>query len=623
MNKQHSLDLSRQGLSNQLVLSEILSLTRKFSFFEELINIPQPPCTLSNRDIFKCGKLLSDIHTYLVELVKILKLVSEASSEYSNNSNVNILDWYFEGKEGVFDLLRNIDSIESILNQLILVFEENNNQIPQDLVASFHQTNEILLDVKKRIILFKRNLDLAINYQEINQGIIKCLITEIEDCIKNIFKLREIKISSPKRNLPKFNLDDIISKMKINDFTSNVSLKSIRLPTFNDLDERLYLEYLELESKINPLKISLNIVPIKIEEFNSMCLGQFKQARQEIFTSYESMDTKWTYLQQQMSLIKHETIDVKWNEIFQYLIEEIEEQCQYIIEEIKCSSLSSSPSTHSSQSSLLTEGIASTYKQCSNTITIITKAFNEGIITQENLVDLFNNNLLPKWKQACDLIQDSNKANRHKSMPISSSSGFKSFQTGSRHSFDGAKVKSEIGGIDIGLDIEPVSVPFSISKPDRVKSFIDSGVTGENLQQKLKDVSKDYNQFNSAAFFNKIISRKCNFQSKIPRIFTNYHELGHPIIEKKINLNCKIPEINFTHPVFNSPERASARTREQYSYSPENVRRGSSSISTLSSTKFSMSLLDKPNLAFEKLATPAKRPVTAGSTNSSRRGLYK
>ena len=53
------------------------------------------------------------------------------------------------------------------------------------------------------------------------------------------------------------------------------SFKSMRLPTFSDLDEKLYNDYLELESKIDPLRTSLSIVPLRIDDFNTMCAGQF------------------------------------------------------------------------------------------------------------------------------------------------------------------------------------------------------------------------------------------------------------------------------------------------------------------------------------------------------------
>ncbi|EGW32600.1 uncharacterized protein SPAPADRAFT_153731 [Spathaspora passalidarum NRRL Y-27907] len=607
----------RQSLRPDVTaLSEVLSTAPNFSFFDELINIPQPGSKLLKHDIFRSGKLLQDIQSYLLDLIKILKFVSEVSNEHIH---ANVLDWYLEGKEALFDIVRTIDSIESILNQLILVFESDEDEhIPSELVTSFDNANDVLLEVKKYMILVKRSLDIAINYQEINQGIIKALITEIEDCIKSIFKLRELKIASPKRVLPKFNLNDITRKMKINDFTATaggVSMKTIRLPTFNDTDEKLYCEYLEIESKINPLKISLNIVPIKIDEFNNMCSSAYKHEREEILAGYESMCEKWQYLHREMALLKHDTIDVKWNEIFKYLIEEIADQCDFMIEEIPtstCSSLSSSPSTASSStSSLITDEIAIAYKQCANSITMITKAFNEQIIHDEALAEQFNNKLLPKWKQVCDLIQDS-KSSRHRSLPVfkpSVAAGLKSFQTGSRHSYDGAKLNSWLGGIDIGLDVENTAVPLSVEKPDRIKSFNNSEVNGKNLEYKLKNVFEETEtsvpEFNYTNFFNQILSSTAKFESKIPKIAPNYHRLGFPIIKKKINPNCKIPEINFTHPVFNSPER----NKEAYDFESPTRARPVSAISSLpTGTKFSLNQ-DKPDLAFEKYTSP-KRPVS-------------
>ena len=46
--------------------------------------------------------------------------------------------------------------------------------------------------------MFKKYLDISINYREIIDSVIKSLSNEIEDCIKCILKLKELKLASPK-----------------------------------------------------------------------------------------------------------------------------------------------------------------------------------------------------------------------------------------------------------------------------------------------------------------------------------------------------------------------------------------------------------------------------------------
>ncbi|KAF6069552.1 hypothetical protein FOB64_003194 [Candida albicans] len=362
-------------------LSHVLSTIPNFSFFDELINLPQPSTSnpsesfnLSQRDVFQITKVLEDINLYLNDLLMIFNNVEQASKNV-----VDVLDWYFEGKSLLQDLLRNIENIDSIISQLLLVVESSNNHesIGNNLLAIFEEISDLVLDVKKSSI-----------------------INEIEDCIKCILKLKELKLASPKNVLPNFTLQSIISKMKINDLSSGTfSFKSMRLPTFSDLDEKLYNDYLELESKIDPLRTSLSIVPLRIDDFNTMCAV-----------------SKWNMLLKEKNSYKKDNINVKWNEIFEYLIEEIFKECGRLIREVGSSSsnVTIPPATGGGGGgTTITDEVGNKYKMCSNSITLIQKAFKENIITDPELVTIFNHDLVPKWEELNNII--TNNGNQSKS----------------------------------------------------------------------------------------------------------------------------------------------------------------------------------------------------------------
>lgn len=630
-------------------LSDLLSSAPKFSFFDKLIDIPAPPPSssastgnhnnysssnnnnvmmkLGHHDIFKISKIVEDIHLYLIDLLQILLNVSQVGNMHGSMN----LEWYFEGSEQVLDLLRNIESIDSIISQLLAIIESNDQlEVTNLLLKKFEEVSDDLLEVKKFTIVLKKNLDIAKQYHEINQGIIKCLTQEIEDCIKCIFKLREMKLTSPRRALPKFQLSEIISKMRLNDIsaTSTVSIRSIRLPTFNETDEKLYSEYLEIESKIGPLRISLHVVPIKIEEFNTMCTGRiFNKAREEVLNSYERLLQKWNHLQREMKSLKRENLDIKWNEIFQYLMNEIINKCDWIIEELSPSkSSASSASSTSTNSSSITDEVGVAYKLCSNSITLINKAFKEDVISDRSLLDLFNDELLPKWEDVNELIGQARGSSFAGATPASvalmkspiASTGLKLFRTVSRNSVDltlaqlylqpqpqlqrESKLFKNGLGIDFGVDVESIKFPFSVEKKDRVKelglirssggksvrnsllnvfddiaseleeiSFDDSlrmagygngngnGGNGGSAGAGTRDVMKSEQKrvsFDLQTYLKLVLSSSGNFDSRIPEIFPNYIQSGYPKIEKKVGGiygASGIPEINPTHPVFQSP----------------------------------------------------------------------
>ncbi|CCG23014.1 Kar9 protein [Candida orthopsilosis Co 90-125] len=586
--------VSNVARSPQLKLSHLMSSMPAFSFIEELVNIPQPNesnfVSLSQHDLFKINKALDDIDLYLNDLIVVFNNIKEVSRH-----TINVLDWFYEGKTALQNLLRDMDSIDSIISRLLLVIESTDSSvhISQGMIRKFEEVSDVLLDVKKSSIILKKNLDVSTNYHDLMESVIKSLTIEIEECTKSVIKMKDYKLSSPKRVLPKFNLNDIVSKMKINEFIStSVSVKSIRLPTFNDLDQEIYEEFMCVEHKILPLRISLDIVPAKIEEFNTLCSSSsFKVSREHVLSNYEVMLDKWKFLDKQFKLFKSENIDSKWNVIFMYLIHQIEQECDGLID-----ILAFSDTTSTDGNSTISEDIGSRYKVCSNSINLIESAIIEGITTDKEIPQAYNKKLHPKWMEVNDLIlrvkadsdmHDTKFQQKQKLAP--KSKGLRSFRTMSKNShhdvFD--RPMSNGIGIDFNVDVESVTMPLSVTKKDRVKDFLTGEKPkGKDLKNTLIQVFEGMNiqdredeeetlvktpllkgpielqkqqrqkvvSFDFDSYTNNILNSSSRPASKLPRIVSNYIELGYPKFPKKGGFT-RIPEIDVTHPVFQSPYR--------------------------------------------------------------------
>ena len=86
---------------------------------------------------------------------------------------------------------------------------------------------------------------------------------------------------------------------------------------------------------------------------------------------------------------------------------------------------------------------------CSNSITLIQKAFKENIITDPELVTIFNHDLVPKWEELNNIITNNGNQSRTEKRILMyggtgsvsgstvESNGLRSFQTGSRSSSSG------------------------------------------------------------------------------------------------------------------------------------------------------------------------------------------
>lgn len=376
-------------------LKSFLTDIPRLGVIQELIQIPQPQPNLLHHDLLKINKLTDEIYGLLLNFQQALEV-------YINKSDDDGLEWYYDGKSDVIDLIEDTESIDGLISEILTVIDSSESSIdPQDLsglLSKLETTSDLQLDVKKSLILLKRKVDISINYKEINETIIKSLKDEILLCIECFHKILESKLSSPNRLLPKFDLAQITAKMKINDLSShsntNFSTKSLRLPTFNDFDESLYNDYLMLESRIKPLKVSLEFLPLKINEFNHLCSKISPQTANNIQITYNELMDNWNYLQLELENLKSESLDKRWNEIFKYLINEITYKCKTLREELRSKNSSNDGDLDASDAMDI---IGPAYKLCSNSITMINKAFTEGTITDSSLVPLFNEKLLPEW----------------------------------------------------------------------------------------------------------------------------------------------------------------------------------------------------------------------------------
>ncbi|KAK6465192.1 karyogamy protein [Scheffersomyces coipomensis] len=596
---------------NDIRLSELLQTVPTFSFFEELISIPAVNTQLSSSDLYKFNKILSDIIVYLRDLLEIFHQINQSDLSLNND-----LQWYFEGKDAILDLDRNLKSIDEIIMQLLSVVESDGRDNVISLLDKFEESNGLLLEVKKFVITFKKSLDLSIVYREIIDTI-KILTEETEDCLKSIVRLSKTKISSPNRVLPKFELETIISKMRITNLFSlnNLSMRSIRLPTFNDDDESLYQEYLQLESRVDPLHISLDIIPLKVEDFNKLCVANnsFSKSKQHLFKTYEKLQDRWLHLKSQQKILKKHSLDSKWSEVFQYLIKEIIVKCDFITDELSRNTIN--------------DDIVSSYKLCSNSIILINKAFQESILSEQEMKYLFNEKLLPKWQTVNETLVEKSFDPSSAGIPSYAAdvptpkpnqqfdeNGLKIFQTKRSRNVSGSSLSSVNLNNDIGLGVNlcigihqaTTSVPFSIRKEDRVKDFfshehhpppttrnirdsllslndfdifqdteadddektlvsktprISSGF--DNLHQeiqKLRISDKNVSRSSTSSHFTS--SKRSIKPTKLPKIVHNYIELGYPILKKRlitVKPKTRIASISISHPIFHSPDRQGNR----------------------------------------------------------------
>lgn len=562
------------------VVEALSSLPR----FTQFIDIPEPNSKLLQHEVLKISKTIGDIYEYLntsrQEITKILE-------------SKQPLEWFKSGKNEITKLLHETEEIDILTSQLLAVVDDGADQDTlEKLLSRFERTSDVLLDLKKLLLMLKETIDVAINYEEITCNIMKSLTNEILLCGESFLKILKSKISSPKRHLPKFNLVEITSKMKINDIAlstnpnADVSVEPLRLPTFNDADECLYNDYLTLDARMKPLKVSLDFLPSKISEFNHLAERIFPQAVSHVQKNYDTLIEAWNDLQAELRVLKRESVDKKWIEIFSYLVNEISKKCDDIHSQLK-------HARTEDKKLAVVDAIGSSYKLCSNTITIISKAFSQGMVADQHLAEEFNGTLVPKWEAlnttllSASVSPSSFRHSYNDKIEYSPSQdvmvddlGLRVFQTSKRDRFSlpilslESISKHSSQGFDVGIPINRVmsGAPFSIEQKKVIDLHPKIGsevhLTRKNLSATLMklnrgmkitedEVISDQNT-DSTELFKYLGTNHSQKATRLPLIREDYAILGLPVIQKMLILQptiSSIPSISPNHPVFQSPLR--------------------------------------------------------------------
>ncbi|ODV94561.1 hypothetical protein PACTADRAFT_50439 [Pachysolen tannophilus NRRL Y-2460] len=325
---------------NAILLSDILKSSYRFSFFQELINLKQLEQTTSeyllSYDLLKIESTILDIIKYFESLIEIFHDIDEATIDDKNS-----IDWIYEGRVEIMEIHRNLESIDDIISQLLVLIENklvefksddddenenNNNKKLMKMLDNFEIISELSLRVKKYSIFYKKRMDISIQFKELDSQVIDSIDQEIENCLKKAFRIHEIRMSSPSRKIENLDLENLIKKLQL------IKKKTFfKIPTFNEIDESLSNQFLELQEKVSPINASITFIPEALANFSIASKDIYPDSDEILLEKYNSLKEKLLFLNQDLKDLKMELIDQKWNEIFNYLIKEV----IFLIKDIK------------------------------------------------------------------------------------------------------------------------------------------------------------------------------------------------------------------------------------------------------------------------------------------------
>lgn len=549
----------------QLLSAELLWAVRLFEFDRLLSgDTHQAERSFSPHEIFKLDKILDDVADYLSQV------------KLHRTRNGHDLKWYYEGRNTALQVLGVLSSIELYVSSILNIPQMSQNSV---VALKLGRATALLLDAKKALLPTKKKVDIAANYHEVNHQIIDALAAEVGNCQTRYLRLLTLKLPS---GLPdNIDLEQITGKMRLGDMahSGSFSMQAVSLPAFSEDEQILYKEFDEFEKRLDPIRVSIDFLEDRVRDFNSQCGAAFPSSMIALNRNYERLRANWQRLLGDFLILKKEAIGPRWSKLFAYLIDDVLLRSIQLIEELKRQNGSIQISDH----------LGASFKLCSNTITLIHKAFLENVIYDKNLTTKFNDTLLPRWKEVNSLLVNERLAKRRETplhTPDLTDDGLRVVRMIQRRTplAESKELSPNPSGLGINLrlDVDPSpTVPYSISKTDRIVDLsIDAdlipktslrmallGLSEDNGVQNESDDDTDTlvhatpvtsNTMDDESFQNFLRTSQSSTPSRIPLIASNYTALRLPVIKKMYVRGysaTRIPEISPTHPVFFSPDR--------------------------------------------------------------------
>lgn len=288
-------------------------------------------CSKFHRSI---SRQLASLHT---ELKKIYDNLTQVEVDESNS-----LGW-LQITNVINQLLDILPRVEVALSHLLDILElEPDDSVEMDLdtlVDYMEISNELTnRKLKPLVNRMKLEMDVYLEYNEILNDNMNSLSITINNNIDGLFKIQDSKYESPVRHIPNFTLDQLLRLL-----TSNTTNKQYRLPKFTALEERMMNNFEEIQKNLKPIETSLmTILPTRINEFykRHTKFENIKNLRETLLNNYNNLLKNFKYLNKEVSSLKIELIDKRWNIIFtnlnhelKFILNEMEKNSNKLISE--------------------------------------------------------------------------------------------------------------------------------------------------------------------------------------------------------------------------------------------------------------------------------------------------
>lgn len=453
----HNADINSRNIVDRpheevtyLLLSDILKTCPEFSFFDEFLKIKALENSRLKNDLVIIENSILDVRQYLEELLLLFEnLETIVGNPSPLNRYYDNIEWIFEGKHELSKIAATMESIDCLISQFLHIIElkldqhllddktSSDNRTDSEfhqtknsylkLLATFDEISDISLQVKKFIIIYKKRIEIAILFNELYVDSLDQINSQIDLCLKQAFKLQELKsLSVPVENYSANDLLIIIQSFT-NDVPSNNNSRKSSIvesqisntsdtssidigfskvfPIFSEKETIVYNEVNVLETLFNPLKTSMRIIKPRILQY---CTKQeiaefYSNSINDLTLKFKSIERKFHFFNRDVIQIKNELIYFKWSNAIRKLITSLEKKLDQVLKLLRLVGIVDdnpyySISKHEVIPLEIEKQLNSIYKE----IQSISKLFSLELVPKqggnEALEKYFNDNIKSRWK---------------------------------------------------------------------------------------------------------------------------------------------------------------------------------------------------------------------------------
>lgn len=247
------------------------------------------------------------------------------------------IEWVYEAREGVQSVKTHLEDASGMMAHLMDLLESHPHRDDKrqwDVVGKIEQAIKEWCDVLPLVDSLRNQAAVSVEWKELNDAIFTDLVEELETCDILVFKITQalarIDAATNRSNENELDINNHIDVDLVSTAMAESPLgNNIRLLSLSNSDREMNQDFIELQTRLDPLRASLNVLPERIT--------QYKVRASEFPSSFSALRSKLVKVNKRFKQVEakakeiEEQLQGRWSGAFAAILH----QCNEDFEQVK------------------------------------------------------------------------------------------------------------------------------------------------------------------------------------------------------------------------------------------------------------------------------------------------